>query len=77
VGGDKRWRKVMRVLTFATLLAALFTSSSAFAQHVHHRYCLRTGGGLECAYDTVAQCRAAKTGAAQSCVRNSPTMDQH
>jgi len=31
----------MRLLTVAALLAAAFASSSAFAQHVHHKYCLR------------------------------------
>jgi hypothetical protein len=69
----------MRLLTVATLLAAVFAVSSAFAQtdHVHHKYCLRTGGGVECAYDTIKQCVAAKHGQADSCVRNSPTRDQH
>jgi hypothetical protein len=67
----------MRLIIVATTLAAVFAGSSAFAQtdHVHHKYCLRTGGGLECAYDTIAQCRAAKTGQAQSCMRNSPTIN--
>ena len=67
----------MRLLTVATLLAAVFAGSSAFAQHVHHKYCLRTGGGLECAYDTIKQCVASKRGQSDSCVRNSPTRDQH
>jgi hypothetical protein len=67
----------MRLLTVAALLAAVSASSSAFAQHVHHKYCLRTGGGVECAYDTIRQCVAAKHGQADSCVRNSPTRDQH
>lgn len=65
----------MRLLTVAALLAAAIASSSAFAQHVHHKYCLRTGGGLECAYDTIKQCVAAKRGQADSCMRNSPTRD--
>jgi hypothetical protein len=67
----------MRLLTAASLLAAMFASSSAFALHVHHKYCLRTGGGLECAYDTIKQCVAAKRGQADSCLRTSPTRDQH
>ena len=67
----------MRLLTVAALLAAVSASSSAFAQHVHHKYCLRTGGGVECAYDTIKECVAAKHGQADSCVRNSPTRDQH
>jgi hypothetical protein len=67
----------MRLLMAATLLATVFAGSSAFAQHVHHRYCLQSGGGFECGYDTLAQCRASKTGEAQNCVRNSPTRDKH
>jgi hypothetical protein len=42
----------MRLLTAASLLAAMFASSSAFAQHVHHKYCLRTEGlGMRLRHD--------------------------
>jgi len=64
----------MRVIALATLLAATFAGSSAFAQgsYVHHTFCLKTGSGQECAYDSMAQCEAAKRGGADSCVPNSP-----
>jgi hypothetical protein len=69
----------MRLLTVAALLAAVFAGSSAFAQtgHVHHKYCLKSAGGVECAYDSIAQCKAGKSSPTDSCVRNSPTMNQH
>jgi hypothetical protein len=67
----------MRLLMVATALAAVFASSSAFAQHEHHKYCLRTGGGYECAYDTIQQCVAGKHAQADSCMRNFPTRDRH
>ena len=58
----------------ATLLASAFAGSSAFAQgdYRHHNFCLRTGSGQECAYDSMAQCEAAKRGGADSCMPNSP-----
>jgi hypothetical protein len=63
----------MRVLAFATLLAATLGSPSAFAQgsYVHHSFCLKTGSGQECAYDSMAQCQAAKRGGGDSCMPNS------
>jgi hypothetical protein len=63
----------MRVIAFATLLAATLGSPSAFAQgdYVHHKFCLKTGSAQECAYDSFAQCEAAKRGAGDSCVQNS------
>jgi hypothetical protein len=66
----------MRVIMFAAVLAA-FAGSQAFAQadHIHHNFCLKAGSGLECAYDTFAQCEAAKRGANDSCVPNSPTQN--
>jgi Protein of unknown function (DUF3551) len=64
----------MRVnMSLGMLLIGLLASSSAFAQgdYVHHKWCLRTGGGgEECAYQTLAQCKAAKSGDDQSCFRN-------
>jgi hypothetical protein len=65
----------MRMLMVATVLAAAFTSSSAFAQstYVHHTFCLKTGSSSqECAYDSMAQCQAAKRANSDSCVPNSP-----
>jgi len=61
----------------ATLLASAFAGSSAFAQgdYRHHNFCLRTGSAQECAYDTFAQCEAAKRGGGDSCVPNSPPQD--
>jgi Protein of unknown function (DUF3551) len=61
----------MRLITVATLLIGTLAGSSAFAQHVHHKYCRLVAGGTECAYDTLAQCQASRTGQDQSCVLNS------
>ncbi len=62
----------MRLLMIATLLAGAF-ASSAFAQgsYVHHNFCLITGSGQDCAYDTMAQCEASKRGNADTGVPNS------
>jgi len=48
-------------------------AASALAQgsYVHHSFCLKTGSGQECAYDSMAQCEAAKRGSADTCVANS------
>jgi hypothetical protein len=64
----------MRAIIMASVLAAGFASSSAFAQgdYVHHNYCLKTGSSQECAYDSFAACEAAKRGNADSCVPNGP-----
>jgi hypothetical protein len=69
-----------RALLFAavgslSVASSAFVTSSALAQHEHHRWCLRTGGGSDdCAYNTHKQCMAARTGT-QTCVRNTPTMN--
>lgn len=62
----------MRVLMVATLLAVLSASTSAFARgsYVHHAWCLVAETGHECAYQTLAQCKASKTGNTDKCVRN-------
>jgi hypothetical protein len=62
----------MRVILVAAALAASF-GSSAFAQstYVHHNFCLKTSSGQECAYDTMAQCEAAKHGNTDFCMQNS------
>jgi hypothetical protein len=70
----------MRAIMIAVVLAAgAVPGSSAFAQapgdHVHHTFCLRTGSGQECAYDSMAQCNAAKRGSADPCMPNSPTQN--
>ena len=62
----------MRFIMVAGVLAAAMSGSPAFAQHVHHTFCLKTGSAQECAYDSFAQCEAAKRGNADSCVQNSP-----
>jgi hypothetical protein len=66
----------MRLLMFAALLAAGF-GSSAFAQgdYVHHKYCLHRGSAQECAYDSLAQCKASKNSPTDRCVRNSAPMN--
>jgi hypothetical protein len=62
----------MRLLTVATLFGVMFSGSSAFAQgaYVHHKWCLQTGSSHECAYDTLAQCKASKNSPTYRCVRN-------
>jgi hypothetical protein len=63
----------MRAIMIAAVLAAGgFGTTAAFAQHEHHNFCLKTGSGQECAYDTMAQCEAAKRGSADTCMPNSP-----
>ena len=62
----------MRLIMVAGVLAAALSGTPAFAQHVHHNFCLKTGSAQECAYDSFAQCEAAKRGGADSCVQNSP-----
>jgi hypothetical protein len=50
---------------------------NAFAQgsYHHHAWCMRIGGGLDCAYDTLSQCRASAIGKSGQCVRNTPMMN--
>ena len=59
----------MRFIMVAGVLAAALSGSPAFAQHVHHNFCLKTGSAQECAYDSFAQCEAAKRGNADSACR--------
>lgn len=63
----------MRMILAVTLLTAAFSGSSAIAQsgYVHHNFCLKTGADQDCAYDTMAQCEAAKRGNTDFCVQNS------
>jgi hypothetical protein len=54
-------------------LLMVATAPAAFAQHEHHVWCLQGGdGSTECAYDTLAQCRASKASGQGRCVRNTP-----
>jgi hypothetical protein len=67
----------MRAIFLGTLLAVSLAGSSAFAQgdYRHHNFCLKTGSGLECAYDSMAQCMASKRGNGDSCAPNSAPQD--
>jgi hypothetical protein len=53
------------------------TAPNAFAQgsYHHHRWCMRAGGALECAYDTLSQCRASAISRSGQCVRNTRMMN--
>lgn len=59
-------------------LPAVMVSPSTFAQgsYTHHAWCLQVGGGFECAYNTLNQCRAAASGRSLAgCVRNTAAMN--
>ena len=60
------------VLVSSVLLGGAFGVSNAQAQsgYVHHNFCLLTGPGRECAYQTMEQCLAAKRGNADFCEPN-------
>lgn len=69
----------MRFMMSAVLLSAAiaaFGGSAASAQsgragdYSHHNFCLLTGPARECAYQTFAQCEAAKRGNADFCEPN-------
>jgi len=66
----------MRLLMVVTLLATVFAGSSAFAQgdYTHHKWCQQIGSSKECAYDTLAQCKASKNSPTNRCVRNTAPM---
>lgn len=72
-------RRAIEVGSLLTvLLPVAIGAPSAFAQgsYRHHAWCLQTGSGMECAYDTLAQCREAGSGATLGgCVRNTSTMN--
>jgi hypothetical protein len=67
----------MRELIAATLFATALASSSAFAQstYTHHKWCLMLGSAKECAYDSLAACKAGKHNPTDSCVRNTAPMN--
>jgi hypothetical protein len=58
------------MIVFATLAAAAFAGSDAFAQSANYPYCLMTGSAEECAYNSIAQCLASKNGNADFCEPN-------
>ena len=58
------------VIVFATLAAAAFAGSSAWAQSDNYPYCLMTGSAEECAFSSMAQCLASKNGNADFCEPN-------
>jgi hypothetical protein len=67
----------MRLLKVATLLAVLSASTSAFAQgsYVHHKWCMTHGSSQECAFNTLAQCKASKNSPTDRCVPNTAPRD--
>lgn len=66
-------KRLIGVSLLAILLPAAIGAPSAFAQRIHHAWCLRTGSGLECAYSSLRQCREAGSGLTLAgCVRNTP-----
>lgn len=65
--------RLILALALGCLLAVATTAPAAFAQgsYQHHDWCLLAGHGKTCAYETLAQCQAAKAGSGR-CVRNTP-----
>jgi hypothetical protein len=68
---------MIRLIAAGTLLAAAFASPSAFAQstYSHHTFCLKSGSSQNCAFESMAQCQAAKKGNTDTCVQNSAPMN--
>jgi hypothetical protein len=76
----------MRILAiagalFAVLIAAQTTASAQERLRSNERYCLEASGGrgggpqpLLCRFETMAQCRASKTGPTDRCMLN-PALD--
>ncbi|MGA8817000.1 MAG: DUF3551 domain-containing protein [Xanthobacteraceae bacterium] len=64
---------MIRLIAASTLLAASLAGSQAFAQgsYTHHTFCLQKGSTSECAYDSMAQCEAAKSANTDTCSQNS------
>jgi hypothetical protein len=75
--GIRTTENTMRLLMVAALLGGTLAGSSAFAQgsYVHHKWCLQTGSSQECAYDTLAECKASKTSPVNRCVHNTAPMN--
>jgi hypothetical protein len=70
-------RSIMSAIILTAAFGGALGGSSAFAQsgYVHHNFCLKAGSASECAYDTMAQCEAAKRGGGDFCEPNSAPMD--
>lgn len=68
---------MFRLIAAGTLLAAALASPSAFAQstYAHHTFCLKSGSSQSCAFESMAQCQAAKKGNTDTCVQNSAPMN--
>jgi Protein of unknown function (DUF3551) len=64
---------MVRLIAATTLLAASLAGSQALAQgsYMHHTFCLQKGSSTECAFDSMAQCEAAKSDNTQTCSQNS------
>jgi len=64
---------MIRMIAVGTLLAGALAGSQAMAQgsYTHHAFCLQKAGGNECAFDSMAQCQAAKNDNTQTCIPNS------
>jgi hypothetical protein len=68
---------MIRIVAAGTFLAACLAGSGALAQgsYQHHTFCLKTGSAQECAFDSMAQCQAAKHANTDTCVPNSSPMN--
>ena len=68
---------MIRMIAIGTFVAASLAGANAFAQgtYQHHAFCLQSGPNKECAYDSMAQCQAARQGNTDQCVRNSAPMN--
>jgi len=67
--------RLITAVAFGGLLVAA-AAPVALAQHEHHAWCLQSGDGSnECAYNTLAQCRASKASGQERCVRNTPALN--
>ena len=43
--------------------------------HHHHRWCVKVGSSLDCAYDFLSRCRVSAISNRGRCVRNTPMMN--
>lgn len=68
---------MIRLIAAGTLLAAALASQSAFAQGSDQRaYCLKSGSSQDCAYNSMAQCEAAKKANTDTCIQKSSPMSR-
>lgn len=72
-------RRIAGIGFLLTLLLPIVSGApSSLAQGRHYRWCLQTGSGFECAYNTLRECREAGSGATAGgagCVRNTSAMN--